>query len=282
MPIISESNRLPRNFHRSFKPERQYISAMVCYAASGQEGDVQAIAAATGIPMGTSSGKVPAILDYCRGMGLIRLGGAVRSAVKKPELTPFGRILLLEDQYLKTSVSQWMAHLHLCPPLTGAYVWYHTFFAGTQNLGMAFSRTKLEEWLSVLYGVEKSGLIGPLVGVYEDEAAFKVCGALTEAAGTILRKPAPVLDEMGLGYGAWITQLMADHFPKQSQVSITELDNLAGWRTIPGWDIGSLQRALRLIERKGVLEIDRHMEPWLLRPRFTPDEVWKCIYNELV
>jgi len=282
MPEITEHSRLPRNFHKTFKPERQYINAMLRYAASGQEGDAQAIAAATGIPTGASSGKVPAIMDYCRGMGLIRLVGPERSSLKKPDLTPFGRIVLLEDQYLKTSVSQWIAHLNLCAPLTGADAWYHTFFAGTQGLGMQFPRAKLEEHLSVIYGVEKSGLIGPLVGTYEDEAAFKVCGALTETDGIIVRKPAPIADELGLGYGTWILQLIADHFPKQHQVSITELDTVAGWRTIPGWDITSLQRALNLIERKGLIEVDRHMEPWLLLPKCAPDKTWKRIYGDLL
>lgn len=282
MPEVPEHNRLPRNFHKTFKPERQYINAMLRYAASGQEGNAQTIAAVTGIPTGASSGKVPAIIDYCRGMGLIRLLGPERSSIKKPDLTPFGRIVLLEDQYLKTSVSQWIAHLNLCSPLTGADVWYHIFFAGIQGLGMTFPRAKLEEHLSVVYGVEKNGLVGPLVGTYEDEAAFKVCGALTEADGTIVRKPAPIADELGLGYGTWILQLIANHFPKQSQVSITELDTIAGWRTIPGWDVTSLQRALNLVERKGLIEVDRHMEPWLLLPKCAPDETWKRIYSDML
>ena len=63
MPDVAQHSRLPRNFHKTFKPERQYIHAMLRFAASGQEGDYQSIAAATGIPTGVSSGKVPAILD---------------------------------------------------------------------------------------------------------------------------------------------------------------------------------------------------------------------------
>jgi len=282
MPEIQEHKRLPRNFHKTFKPERQYINAMLRYAASGQEGDAQTIAAATGIPTGASSGKVPAILDYCRGMGLIRLAGSDRSSIKKPDLTPFGRIVLLEDPYLKTNVSQWLAHLNLCAPFTGADVWYHTFFSGTQGLGMSFSRAQLEEHLSVIYGVEKTGIIGPLIGTYEDEAALKACGALSEVDGIIVRKSAPIADELGLGYGSWILQLISEHFPKLRQVSITELDAVSGWRTIPGWDVTSLQRALNLVERKGLLEVDRHMEPWLLLPKYAPEETWKRIYSDML
>ncbi|MBU4270783.1 MAG: DUF4007 family protein [Planctomycetes bacterium] len=275
-------NRLPRNFHKTFKPERQYIHAMLRFAASGQEGDYQAIAAATGIPTGASSGKVPAILDYCRGMGLLRLAGQERSAVKKPELTPFGRVVLLEDPYLKASVSQWIAHLNLCGPIIGADVWYQTFFPGTQSLGMNFARDKLEAHLNLIYSVEKAGLIGPMIGMYEDDAAFHVCGVLSETSGQVLRKPAPVSDEFGFGYGAWLLQMMADHFPETVQVPATDLDAKAGWRTIPGWDIGNHQRVLQLVERKGLIEVDRHMEPWLLRPAVAVESTWKRIYDDLL
>ena len=106
MPEAVQHNRLPRNFHRTFKPERQYITAMLRYAASDQEGDIQAIGAATGIPTGASTGKVPAILDYCRGMGLVRLGGPERSAVKISftcgEVPSQGRRMISVVRWLET------------------------------------------------------------------------------------------------------------------------------------------------------------------------------------
>ena len=279
---MANNGRLPRNFHRTFKPERQYLTALLQFAAADQEGDYQAIGAATGIPTGVSTGKAPAILDYCRGMGLIHLAKRDRSAVKKPELTPFGRIVLLEDPYLKTSISQWVAHLNLCSPTFGADVWYQTFFAGTASLGMSFDRENLETHLSVVYGVEKVGLIGPLIGMYEDEAAFRACGALTETSGRVLRKPAPVSDEFGFAYGAILLQQMADHVSASRQIPVTELDATSGWRTIPGWDIANHQRVLDLLERKGLVEVDRHMEPWLLLPAADLASTWRRIYDDLL
>lgn len=280
MPEAVQHQRLPRNFHQSFVPERQYISALLKFAASGGEGDQQAIGAATGIPTGESSGKVPAILNYCRGMGLVRLGGQERSAVKKPELTPFGRVVLLEDPYLKTGVSQWVSHLNLCGPRTGADVWFQVFLEGASSLGMNFARAQLESHLSLIYG--SKDVIGPLVRMYEQEASFRVCAALAEASGNIARRPAPISDEFGFGYGAWLLQLLADHFPNSAQVPITELDAKAGWRTIPGWDIGSHQRVLELIERKGLISVDRHMEPWLIRPAIPVETAWKRIYDDML
>ncbi|MCF7668884.1 MAG: DUF4007 family protein [Verrucomicrobia bacterium] len=274
--------RLPRNFHRTFIPERQYINAMLRFAASGKSGDYQKICAETGIPTGTSSGKVPAILDYCRGMGMVVLGGETRSAVKEPQLTPFGRVVLLEDPHLKEEVTQWIAHLNLCNPLTGADVWYETFFAGMQTLGMRFQRSKLEQHLAFAYKTQKSGIVGPLIRMYEDDASFRTCGALAELNGFITRKSAPIPDEFGYAYGAWILQLMSNHFPNARQVTVTELDTEAGWRTIPGWNIVELQRTLQLIERKGLVAVDRQMDPWILRPAARESDSWMHIYDGLI
>ena len=280
MPDALSHNRLPRNFHKTFKPERQYINAMLRFA--GQEGDYQTIAGITGIPTGSSSGKVPAILDYCRGMGLLTLENKARTAVKRPELTSFGRTVLLEDPFLKEGITQWIAHLNLCSPITGADVWYQVFFRGAKTLGTSFKREELEQHLSLVYQTEGGGLVGPLVGMYEDEAAFAQCGVIKERNGVIRRSAAPIDREFGFGFGAWILQLMGDHFPKSKQVSLAELDEAAGWRTIPGWDIPNLNRVLQILEQKGIVEVDRHMEPWLLRAKTSASEAWSKIYDGLI
>jgi hypothetical protein len=277
-----QNTRLPRRFHNTFKPERQYIHAMLRFAAAQKSGTYQEIRDETGIPMGKSSGKVSAILDYSRGMGLIHLAGDVRSAVKRPELTPFGRVVLFEDPHLKEAITQWIAHFNLCGPLIGADVWYYVFFQGSQRLGVRFSREKLDEYLRLTYKKEDTNLIGPLVGMYEDSAAFSLCGALSEIEGVISQEPAPIIEELGFAYGAWVLQQMSNHFPPNTQITVTELDAKAGWRSIPGWDATSVKRVLELMERKGILDVDRHMNPWILRPMVPVDDIWQRIYDDLI
>ena len=274
--------RLPLSFHYTFKPERRYIHALLRFAAANKSGTFQEISDATGIPTGDSSGKVPAILDYARGMGILQLSGNQRSASKQPKLTPFGRIVLLEDPHLKETATQWIAHLNLCSPLTGADMWYYTFFVGTQSLGLRFSRKELESYLALECGARRKVIVGPLIGMYEDVAAFRACGALSESSGVIFRKPAPIVEELGLAYGAWVLQLISVNFPYTRQVTLTEFDAKAGWRTIPGWDTTSVQRVLILLERKGIVDVDRHMNPWIIRPRAEVNEVWARIYDDLL
>ena len=67
--IKTSYQRLPVTFHQTFTPERAHIAALLRYAASGKTGTDPEISAETGIPTGASSRKVPAMLDYCQGMG---------------------------------------------------------------------------------------------------------------------------------------------------------------------------------------------------------------------
>jgi hypothetical protein len=215
-------------------------------------------------------------------MGLIQLIGNVHLGTKQPELTPFGRIVFLEDPHLKERVTQWIAHLNLCGGLTGADAWHQIFFSSNQGLGMHFSRSKLEDYLSFVYGTTRKGIIGPIIRMYEDEASFRLCGALSTKKDMVVRRPAPIVEEFGLAYGAWILQLIVDYFPKVNQVTLTELDNKAGWKSIPGWNIEDAHRALDLIDRKGLIAVDRQMTPWIVHPRSTPIDTWKQIYRDLV
>lgn len=140
------------------------------------------------------------------------------------------------------------------------------------NQGVGVSKSKKK----------KTNLIGPVIRMYTDEAGFRNCSALEENQNQITRKTAPTGDEMGFGYGAWLVQLIADHFPKATQVTVTELDSKAGWRTIPGWSIAQGQQVLAILERKGIIRVDRLMEPWIVQKAADESSLWKKFYDDLI
>ncbi|WP_321495583.1 DUF4007 family protein [uncultured Desulfobacter sp.] len=282
MVDTTTNHRLPKNFHKTFIPERRYLKALLQFASAGKKGDARAIADATGIPTGASSGKVMPTIDYCRGMGLITLSDdSLNNAVKTPNLTHFGRVVLLEDPFLKEPVTQWAAHLNLCGAARGADIWYQVFFQGAQALGSKFGKDQLETYLQSTNG-SQANLIGPLIRMYDDPASFSECGALTEKQGMVRRKTGPIGGEYAWGYGAWMLDAMETYFPGQNQVTLTDLDRAAGWKTIPGWNIDDAQQALSLIEQKGIFTVERHMTPWIIQSADSSSNVWKKIYDDLI
>ena len=274
--------RLPRNFHKTFVPERRYMSEMLRFAAAGKSGDYQIIAQETGIPMGKSTGKVPAILDYCRGMGMLTIDEESRSSVKSPELTPFGRIVLLEDPLVSERITQLIAHFNICSPDNGADAWYHVFFRGRHILGMRFSREQLNSYLADMYGVSNRNLIGPMIRMYQDDVSFLRADTLSTTNNEIERLSASLVREYANALTAWILSLMERFFPKSKQVTITELERICGWQSIPGWSDARVSEALSLLETKGAIGIDRQMQPWILRKQGISEAWWPRIYEDLI
>lgn len=274
-------SRLPRNFHKSFIPERRFIHALLRYAASGGAGTIQDISQATGIPTGVSSGKVAPTLDYCRGMGLLTVPQG-RSAVKTPILTPFGRSVLLDDPYLKAEITQWIAHLNLCGEEGGAEIWYQTFWNGSARLGPAFERDALENWLATVCEANRGGLIGPLITMYQEDASFAKCGAILEDGKQINRRAMPIRSESAWGFAAWILSVMEGIVGQGEQVTIPQVEQACGLSTLTGWSLADIERVLSLVENKGAISVDRHMQPWILRARIPSTEGWRLFYSDMI
>lgn len=276
------NDRLPRNFHRTFVPERRYISEMLRFAASGAEGTYQEISEVTGIPMGESTGKVPAIFDYCRGMGLITETSKTRDTIRKPRLTALGRLVLAEDPFLKEPITQWLAHMNLCRRNGGAEIWFYTFFSGAQVLGNEFSRDELQKYLERSFKTNASKIIGPIVSMYQESASFEICGALSTKGNTMVRQKAPLSETFTSAYCAWLLQLLENSFGGKDQVSLVELDRQTGWRTIPGWTAQESQKVLQMMERKGAIAVDRHMDPWLLSGLQNANSFLRNMYEDII
>jgi hypothetical protein len=268
------------NFHKTFLPERRLIAALLNFAESRKEGNFRYISAETGIPMGESSGKVPAILDYARGMGLIKINNKP-DGVKKPILTSFGRIVFSEDKFLSEEMTQWLAHMHLCRNDIGAKTWNAMFAKGLKKyLGASFTKKEVEDYLSSFFRFNKD-ITGPLLLMYLDDAAFARAGVLTVSKESILRKKAPLLDSYALPFSAYLLSLMETFFPNQDQVTVTDLNEKTHWFDICLWNQSDIEYAFGLIERKGFLSIDRQMRPWIIEKLATADDVWPRIYDDM-
>lgn len=270
---------LPLSFHKSFIPERHFIAAILHYAALGRSGTYQEISLETGIPMGESTGKVPAILDYARGMGLIEptAGG---SAMKTPTLTPKGRAMYLEDRYLAEPMSQWAVHMSLCRGDTGAPSWNAAFARSRLALGPSFTRPQLESHLSETLGPGKN-LIGPLLSTYGEDAGLSRSRVVTEHGGTIQRGKAPLLESHVPSYSAHMLTLIEQLFPRQRQVSIEDCDKETMWFDICCWSISEVRWFLDTGETKGFFAVDRHSHPWIIEPRMASSIIWERAYEDL-
>ncbi|WP_073235620.1 hypothetical protein [Desulforamulus putei] len=265
---------LPINFHKTFLPERRLLAALLEYAALGGEGSYQEISQATSIPMGRSTGKVPAILDYARGMNLVTLGRSSGSGKKKPRLTGFGQAVYTGDRHLGRPLVQWLAHMHLCLPRGGAAAWHLVFVSGRASLGSRFSAAQVEQYLVEHFGPGRSRT-GPLLRTYLEDAALGRAGVLSQRQGEVVRCRAPLDVQCALPYAAFVLELWERFFSGRGQITVDELVAETGWPDICLWSCQELEQALEWMEQSGLLALDRQRRPWILEKRATATEAWQ-------
>jgi len=273
--------RLSINFHQTFIPERRYITAMLKYAAGDNQGTDQEISSATGIPVGQSSGKVPAILNYSAGMGLICVEKGENTGQKHPILTDFGRIVLLEDVSLSEPFTQWLSHLHLCRIVGGAEVWYQVFGPGRDVLGMEFLESEIDDYLNNILGKKSKSHVGPLVRTYEEQAAFKDSEILRRVDLNISRSHAPVLDGFVPGYSAFLLSLWETHFSEERQVTLSDFENEIFFQRICGWTEHQFETVIEMMQIAGVIDVDRQMRPWVITRKSDASAHWRGLYDKL-
>lgn len=276
-----KDGRLPVNFHQTFVPERTYLSSLLRFAAKEGEGTDQEISSETGIPVGQSSGKVPALLSYSIGMGLLRLEQGSLPGRKRPLLTDFGRSVLLDDPNLSESLTQWLAHLHLCRVKGGAEIWHLTFGQSSDILGMTFSESDLEDYLTGIWGKKKRSLIGPLIGTYEEPAAFRLAAVISRNGSILTRASAPLLPSFRNGYAVFFLSQWERHFSGEGQVTLTDFESCTYWRRISGWTVEECELILSFLQEAGAVDVDKQMRPWILTRKAKSESYWRSLYEDL-
>ena len=268
--------RLSRNFHRTFIPEKQYLGALLKYAADNGIYDMQMISDSTGIPTGSYSGKALPTADYCTAMHLIAIENG------KCTLTPFGRTVLLEDKFFREALTQWIAHFYLCNKDDGAEAWYQVFWHGADILGDQFNQESLEKWICPILGASDAKALSPTFRMYAEENSFQKCGAIKNHCGLWMRKKAPIDFSFANGYAAWLTDAIEQNKRSGNQVTVDELEEFCGFRSITGWNLAESQQVLTMLEQKGSFSVDRHMHPWIICNKNTSVSLWRRLYEDFI
>ena len=114
------------NFHQTFKPEKQYISAIVEIAADGAKSfSVKDISSLTGIPNGQCSGKVEPHIYYANYMGLINF--EKKDGNYCLSRTMLGESVCIEDLGLQESLTILICHCMMLRAVSGAPLWAKIF-----------------------------------------------------------------------------------------------------------------------------------------------------------
>lgn len=275
---MKKTTRLAVSFHETFVPERIYLTELLKQANAFTGVTFQDISKLTGIPQGSSSGKVSAHIAYAKGMDLLSVQS--EKGLHNIQLTTLGCCVAENDIYLSEQFSQILLHMRLCNNVGGAENWYQTFAKSNDVLGLKFKKRDLETYLeSVLK--KNPGTLGPLLNMYSEESSFGRCAAISSESDLLERKIMPFSSDYMKGYAVTFLQTWNDNFEGREQVTLTEFEDQTGWFAISGWSERQKHEALNEFAAMRLINVDRLLSSPVLTKLTEPELLMESMYNEL-
>ena len=267
------------NFALTFKPEKQYIGCLLKIAERAQPMSTKQISLETGIPMGTSSGKVVPHIDYCKFMGLINYE-KIDSNTYQLSLTPLGEVVLDEDPGIKEELSLILLHSMLVRTIEGAPIWdemYHKIFPkyhGTISIEDAINE------LNIIYDnkVTKKNF-APFISSYED--MFSPINYITVENETLRVIYTPKIDKDFVYLYAYILLTYWDEiYAERIEITADEFSEFKYGNKL-NFDFQTEYKVLELLNEKGLIRLNRQLSPYTIMKTSNKDDLIKKLYSEL-
>jgi len=268
--------RFSLTFHETFAPENNYLSKIIEFSATKNNGTIKEISDVTSIPTGRFSGKVVPTIKYAQGMGLINVERPSEGGYKL-YLTALGLEVFEQDKYLKEEMTQWLLHLMFCRRHGGAEAWYSVFGEGHLPLGRIFSRDAVSAYLKTT-----NDNVSPLWRMYSNSSGFTLCNALEENDGVLVRTVAPMTSDFFSAYAFFLLSAWEVHFTGDQQFSISDFEDSTKVFATLGFNDTEVNTFLDWMSDKGYVQIDRLTGEALILKLVEAKTTIKSLYDSLV
>lgn len=265
------------NFHQTFKPEKQYITAILEIADDPTHRSVKEISSLTGIPNGKSSGKVEPHINYASYMGLISYEkqDSEYSLLK----TPLGEIVYAEDPGLQENLTILMCHCMMQRAKAGAHLWSAVFTSVFPRYRSGISKDMLIKELNVILdGNVTVKNIAPFYGSYD--SFFESIDMLDDNDDYIKTGVAPFNREYLYLYTYVLLEYWMEFYPDQDEITSDQLNDLH-YGDVFGWDTQAEYAVLEHLADKGIVRLNRQLMPYTILKLTERGDVVGRLYSEL-
>lgn len=271
MPVLN------LNFHETFKPEKQYIAAILEIADNSDFYSVKDISLKTGIPSGSSSGKVEPHIVYANYMGLIEY--EKKDSCYKLSKTKLGKLVYDEDPGLQEELTIELCHGMILREIKGAPLWSSIFKKIFPRYRDGIKKDLLLRELNVVFeGKANTKNIAPFFGSFE--SFFNTLNVLTINSDFIKLLSAPFNKEFLYMYAYILIEYWEEIFPNQNEITSNQLDELVFGKVF-GWDTRSEYGILEHLSDKGIIRLNRQLVPYTILKLIGKDDILNLLYSEL-
>lgn len=265
------------NFHETFKPERQYIAAILEISDNTNFLSVKDISSQTGIPSGVSSGKVAPHIAYANYMGLIEYER--KDSCYKLSKTKLGEVIFTEDPGLQEELTIWLCHCMMLRTFKGAPLWSCIFKKILPSYSNGIKKDMLFLELNKAFnGKVKTKNIAPFFTSYE--SFFDLLNILNNKSDNYKLSFAQYKKEYIFMYAYVLLEYWEENFLGQDEITSNQLDELVFGKVF-GWDAKTEYGVLEHFSDKGILRLNRQLMPYTILKLLTKDDLINLLYTEL-
>ena len=265
------------NFHQTFKPEKHYISAIIEIAEDHAFKSVKEISQITGIPTGTSSGKVEPHIQYAAFMGLITY--EKKDGEYSLKRTDIGEIVYVEDPGLQENLTILLCHCMMQREKAGALMWSSVFRKVMPRYKTGIKKNMLlMELNSVLEGNVTVKNLAPFYGSYD--SFFDSLGILMDDGDTVEVSALAYDRDFIYLYAYVLFEYWAERYPDHDEITSDELKDL-NFGIVFGWDTQEEYNVLESLSDKGLIRMNRQLMPYTVLKLVESEDLAGKLFNEL-
>lgn len=265
------------NFHQTFRPEKQYIAAILELAEDATVRTVKDISSLTGIPNGESSGKVEPHIIYATYMGLISYekkdGGYSLSR------TPLGEIIYMEDPGLQENLTVLVCHSMMQRDNDGAPLW-STIIKKIMPLYRTGIKKEmlLKELVAPFDGKATTKNIAPFFGSFD--SFFDSMNLLSDEGDSIRINSLQYDKEFIYAYAIAFLTYWNEMYPGQDEITSIQMDELH-FGEVFGWDMQLEYEVLEHLADKGIIRMNRQLMPYTILKLTEIEDLYCRLFSEL-
>lgn len=265
------------NFHQTFRPEKQYIAAILELAGDSTVRSVKEISSLTGIPNGERSGKVEPHIIYAGCMGLISYekkdGGYSLSR------TSLGETIYMEDPGLQENLTIIVCHSMMQRDNGGAPLW-NTIIKKIMPLYRTGIKKDmlLKELVAPFDGKATTKNIAPFFGSFD--SYFDSLGLLVDEGESIKIESLQYDKEFIYAYAIAFLTYWNEMYPGQDEITSTQMDELL-FGEVFGWDMQTEYEVLEHFADKGIIRMNRQLMPYTILKLTEVEDLYCRLFSEL-
>jgi hypothetical protein len=255
------------NFHQTFKPESEFISRLLSIeelSATKEE-----LSHRFGIPTGQSSGKVEVSLLYGQAAGLLSF--SKESGVYHISRTPLGSKIYEIDSYFENQTTKLLFHFMYCSIRTELVLW-RALFVDYRAISPTLDIKEFQDFASRKFKANNVKT-APLIGTYLSEEPLVGLGLLVRIdSNTCSFGNIDILTSAVEYYAFFVFFELQGIDPSREEFTLSELIN-NGFSRIFGWDNGQMREVLELIEREGLVILNKQFDDYHIRMNASIDDL---------